>query len=118
MTTLCVLNDRVILETCLLDRSQLAASCLISCLAGAAFVKTSTGYSTGGAQAGDIRLMAWIAHPRGVKVKASGGIRSFDKVKEMYESGADRIGASGTRAILAEATGGGKETAADGAASY
>lgn len=78
---------------------------LVACSAGAAFVKTSTGYGTDGAKAEDIRLMAFIAHPKQVKVKASGAIRSFATLREMVENGADRIGASGTSAIVAEAKG-------------
>ncbi|PWN25236.1 deoxyribose-phosphate aldolase [Jaminaea rosea] len=91
---------KVILETCYLTREEIAASTLVCCLAGAAFVKTSTGYGTGGTKAEDIRLMAEVAHARGVKVKASGGIRSWQTAALMIENGADRVGASGTRAII------------------
>ncbi|CAO1620897.1 unnamed protein product [Parajaminaea phylloscopi] len=96
---------KVILETCYLTRSEIAASTLVACLAGAAFVKTSTGYGTAGAKAEDIRLMSYIAHPRQVKVKASGAIRSLETMRIMVENGADRIGASGTQAIIEEASG-------------
>ncbi|UZJ56959.1 hypothetical protein CBS101457_006279 [Exobasidium rhododendri] len=93
---------KVIIETCFLTREEIAISTLIACKAGAAFVKTSTGYGGGGANAEDVRLMYEIASPQGVKVKASGGIRSADKVKEMVLNGASRVGASGTKAIVAE----------------
>lgn len=63
---------KVILETCYLSREEIAISTLIACKAGAAFVKTSTGYGSGGAKAEDIRLMYEIASAHGVKVKASG----------------------------------------------
>jgi deoxyribose-phosphate aldolase len=63
---------KVILETCYLTREEIAISTLIACKAGAAFVKTSTGYGTGGAKAEDVRLMYEIASLHKVKVKASG----------------------------------------------
>ena len=93
---------KVIIETCYLTREEIAISTLLACKAGAAFVKTSTGYGSGGAKAEDIRLMYQIASAHDVKVKASGGIRTAEKVKEMVANGASRIGASGTRAIVAE----------------
>lgn len=113
-TLLTRLSHRVILETCYLTREQIAASTLVSCLAGAAFVKTSTGYGGGGAKAEDIRLMAEVAHPRGVKVKASGGIRSWETAALMISNGADRVGASGTRAIIEQFENGGSGPAAGG----
>jgi deoxyribose-phosphate aldolase len=63
---------KVIIETCFLTREEIAISTLIACKAGAAYVKTSTGYGGGGAKAEDIRLMYEIANAHGVKVKASG----------------------------------------------
>lgn len=93
---------KVIIETCYLTREEIAISTMLACRAGAAFVKTSTGYGSNGAKAEDVRLMYHIASVYNVKVKASGGIRTATKVKEMVANGASRIGASGTRAILAE----------------
>lgn len=93
---------KVIIETCFLTREEIAISTLIACKAKAAFVKTSTGYGSGGAKVEDIRLMYEIANAHGVKVKASGGIRSAEKVKEMLLNGASRVGASGTKAIVTE----------------
>ncbi len=90
---------KVILETCLLSQSQKKDGCLIAMDAGASFVKTSTGFSTGGATADDIRLMRKVVGDS-VGVKASGGIRTFDKAMEMIEAGASRIGASSSISIV------------------
>lgn len=68
-------------------------------------MKTSTGYASAGAKAADIRLMYHVASPHGVKVKASGAIRSYETLKEMVLNGASRVGASGTRKIVQEAQG-------------
>lgn len=96
---------KVILETCYLSCDEIAVATLLSCLAGAAFVKTSTGYGTGGAKAEDIRLMYEIASKRNVQVKASGAVRTLETVRTMVANGASRVGASGTKAIVAEAQG-------------
>ncbi|CAO1639157.1 unnamed protein product [Sympodiomycopsis kandeliae] len=93
---------KVIIETAYLTWQQVAISTYIACSAGASFVKTSTGYASSGAQPEHIALMSHIAKPFNVQVKASGGIRSLAKVKEMWDMGATRVGASGTRAILDE----------------
>jgi deoxyribose-phosphate aldolase len=71
--------------------------------AGAAFVKTSTGFSTGGATVEAVRLMRAVTHDTRVKVKASGGIGSLADVRCMVEAGAERIGASRTAQILKDA---------------
>jgi deoxyribose-phosphate aldolase len=84
---------KVILETCLLTDEEVNKACEISESAGAAFVKTSTGFSTGGATAHHVRLMKDTVGDR-LMVKASGGIRDKAKALEMIEAGADRIGAS------------------------
>ena len=88
---------KVILETCLLTQEEIVRACQASKNAGADFVKTSTGFSTGGAK--DVALMKRSAG--GLKVKASGGIHSYAEAMEMIEAGADRIGASAGIAILA-----------------
>ena len=84
---------KVILETCLLTEEEKEKACLAAKEAGADFVKTSTGFSTGGATVDDIRLMRRIVGPE-MGVKASGGIRCLADVQAMVEAGADRIGTS------------------------
>ena len=93
---------KVILETSLLDDNQKAIACTLSKLAGADFVKTSTGFSTAGATAHDVALMRTIVGPD-MGVKASGGIRTLDDLKTMTAAGATRIGASASVKIV-EAT--------------
>lgn len=93
---------KVILETCLLTKEEIVKACEICVDAGADFVKTSTGFSTGGATAEDIALMRKTVGPN-VGVKASGGVRDSKAALEMVEAGASRIGASATIAILAGA---------------
>jgi len=92
---------KVILETCLLTDEEKIMSCKICKEAGANFVKTSTGFSTGGATVFDIKLMRSIVKPD-LGVKASGGIRNFETAKAMVDAGASRIGASASVAIAKE----------------
>jgi len=89
---------KVILETCLLTEEEKIMSCKICKEARADFVKTSTGFSTGGATVSDIKLMRGIVKPD-MGVKASGGIRDYETAKAMVEAGASRIGASASVAI-------------------
>lgn len=84
---------KVIIETALLDYEEKVIACLICKETGADFVKTSTGFSTGGATVEDIHLMNRIVGST-MGVKAAGGIRSLDSLKQMIESGATRIGAT------------------------
>lgn len=84
---------KVIIETALLNRAQKIRACEIAKRAGADFVKTSTGFSTGGATIEDIKLMRLTVGPD-MGVKASGGIHTFEDAKAMIEVGATRIGAS------------------------
>lgn len=84
---------KVIIETCLLTREEKVRACELSVKAGADFVKTSTGFSTGGATVEDIRLMRETVGPE-IGVKASGGVRSREDALAMIEAGATRIGAS------------------------
>ena len=84
---------KVILETCLLNDAQKIAGCQASQLAGADFVKTSTGFSTGGATVADVALMRRAVGPQ-MGVKASGGIRTLADVESMRTAGANRIGTS------------------------
>lgn len=92
---------KVILETCLLTDEEKVKACEICKEAGTAFVKTSTGFSKGGATAEDVALMRKTVGPD-MGVKASGGIRTLDDVKKMVQAGADRIGASAGVAIVKE----------------
>jgi deoxyribose-phosphate aldolase len=90
---------KVIIETCLLTDDEKVLACEISKRAGADYVKTSTGFSKGGATAHDIALMRRIVGPS-MGVKASGGVRSFEDAKLMIDSGATRIGASASVKIV------------------
>lgn len=89
---------KVILETCLLTDEEKVKSCRICKEAGADFVKTSTGFSTGGATVADVKLMRAEVKPT-MGVKASGGIRDYETAKAMVDAGASRIGASASVAI-------------------
>jgi len=84
---------KVILETALLSGEQIAAACAVSEAGGASFVKTSTGYSTRGASAEDIRIMRAAVGDR-LGIKASGGIRDRETAEVMIAAGADLIGTS------------------------
>lgn len=89
---------KVIIETCLLTDEEKVTACKLSKEAGADFVKTSTGFSTAGATAKDIKLMRETVG-EGLGVKASGGVRSLEDAELMIENGASRIGASASIAI-------------------
>ncbi|GLC88562.1 deoxyribose-phosphate aldolase [Lysinibacillus piscis] len=90
---------KVIIETCLLTDEEKVKACELSVAAGADFVKTSTGFSTGGATAEDIALMRKTVGPD-LGVKASGGVRNLEDMQKMVEAGATRIGASSGVAIV------------------
>jgi deoxyribose-phosphate aldolase len=83
---------KVIIETCLLSKEEKVRVCQISKAAGAQFVKTSTGFSTGGATTEDISLMRDTVGPK-MGVKASGGIKDYTTALAMVQAGATRIGA-------------------------
>ncbi|MDO5120322.1 MAG: deoxyribose-phosphate aldolase [Coriobacteriales bacterium] len=89
---------KVILECCLLTDDEIVRACEASVRAGAAFVKTSTGFSTGGATLEDVRLMRKTVGDR-CKVKAAGGIHNRAEALAMVEAGADRLGTSSGIAI-------------------
>ena len=90
---------KVIIEACLLTDEEKVKACTVAKLAGAAFVKTSTGYSTGGATVEDVRLMReTVGHEMGVK--ASGGVRTYDDAVAMLKAGANRLGCSSTMKIV------------------
>lgn len=90
---------KVIIETCLLTEKEKIKACEISVEAGAAFVKTSTGFSTGGAKVEDVKLMKKSVHGKAL-VKASGGIRTKEDAQAMIDAGADRIGAGNGVVLL------------------
>jgi deoxyribose-phosphate aldolase len=92
-------HTKVIIETSLLTKEEKIRACELSVKAGADFVKTSTGFSAGGATAEDIALMRKTVGPD-VGVKASGGVRNTEDVQKMIEAGATRIGASSSIAIV------------------
>ena len=97
---------KVILETSMLNREEKIAGCALSKAAGAAFVKTSTGFGGGGATVEDVRLMREVVGPQ-MGVKASGGVRSIADAHNMIEAGANRLGASASVAIVTGGTGSG-----------
>lgn len=90
---------KVIIETSLLTEEEKVRACKLAVSAGTDFVKTSTGFSTGGATVADIALMRETVGPT-IGVKASGGVRSAEDAKNMIEAGATRIGASSGIAIV------------------
>lgn len=92
---------KVILETCLLTKDEIVKLCKLAEVAGADFVKTSTGFSIKGATPEDVALMRKSVSER-VKVKASGGIRSYKDALLMIECGADRLGVSSGVKIVEE----------------
>ena len=95
---------KVILETCLLTFEEKLRASEIALAAGADYIKTSTGFSTGGATVDDISLMRGVAGAR-AGVKASGGIRSLADARAMLEAGATRIGVSASVRIVSELRG-------------
>ncbi|QQS42574.1 MAG: deoxyribose-phosphate aldolase [Acidobacteriota bacterium] len=96
---------KVIIETALLTDDEKVRACIASRNAGADFVKTSTGFSKGGATVEDVRLMRRTVG-RALGVKASGGVKGIDDARKMFEAGATRIGASVGVKIAQEAEGG------------
>jgi deoxyribose-phosphate aldolase len=94
---------KVILETALLTDEEKVRACELTMKAGADFVKTSTGFSSGGATVEDVALMSRTVAPRKLGVKASGGIRTYADVVRMVEAGATRVGCSSSVKIMEEA---------------
>lgn len=93
---------KVIIETCLLTKEEIVAACKCAINAHADFVKTSTGFSTGGAKAEDVALMKETVQDYGLMVKASGGIRTLADAEKMIMAGADRLGCSAGKKIIEE----------------
>ncbi len=94
---------KVILETCLLTKDEIAKACVASMKARADYVKTSTGFNKGGATAEDIALMARTVAPKRLGVKASGGVRTYADAMLMIRHGATRIGSSNSVKMMEEA---------------
>ena len=90
---------KVILETCYLTKDEIKNACLCAKNAGADFVKTSTGFGTGGATVEDVKLMKETVGSS-MEVKASGGIRDYETAIKMIEAGATRLGTSSGKKIL------------------
>jgi deoxyribose-phosphate aldolase len=90
---------KVILETCYLTEEEKVRACRLVMEAGAAFVKTSTGFASGGATVEDVRLMR-NAVGKDFGVKAAGGVRTLEDALKMIEAGANRLGTSGSVAII------------------
>lgn len=95
---------KVIIETALLTKEEIVKACELAQAAGADFVKTSTGFSTSGAAAADVKLMRETVGSS-MGVKASGGIHSAQEAMEMIEAGANRLGTSASVAIITGAKG-------------
>jgi deoxyribose-phosphate aldolase len=90
---------KVIIETCFLTKDEIIIACALATVAGALFVKTSTGFGEKGATVDDIKLMKSIVGNK-VKIKASGGIKNYKTALEMIEAGASRIGTSSSIDII------------------
>ncbi|MCF2661695.1 deoxyribose-phosphate aldolase [Pseudoflavonifractor phocaeensis] len=92
---------KVIVEACQLTQEEKIAICRVVSMSGADFIKTSTGFSTGGATVEDVKLFRERISPD-LRIKAAGGIRTFEQARAMLEAGADRIGASALVALARE----------------
>ncbi|MDD6647966.1 MAG: deoxyribose-phosphate aldolase [Firmicutes bacterium] len=90
---------KVITETCLLTENEITEACRLVMKSGADFIKTSTGFSSGGAEVRDVRLMKKIIGNK-IMIKASGGIRTLETAEAMIEAGADRLGCSASVEIM------------------
>jgi len=90
---------KVIFENCYLNEEEIIAACKICNEAGVDFVKTSTGYGTGGAEDKDIKIMRKYADPR-IQIKAAGGVRTLERAIEIRELGCSRFGCTATVGIL------------------
>jgi deoxyribose-phosphate aldolase len=107
--------SKVIIETALLSDDEKVKACVIAKAAGADFVKTSTGFASGGATAADVALMRRVVGPE-MGVKAAGGVKDLKSAQAMIEAGADRIGASVGVKIVQESRG--QKPAAGGPTGY
>ena len=89
---------KVIVEACQLTQEEKIAACRVVSMSGADFIKTSTGFSAGGATVEDVKLFREHISPD-LRIKAAGGIRTFEQARALLEAGADRIGASALVAL-------------------
>ena len=89
---------KVIIEACSFTQEEKIALCRVVSMSGADFIKTSTGFGAGGATVEDVRLLREHIRPD-LRIKAAGGIRTFEQAQAMIEAGADRIGASALVAL-------------------
>ena len=105
----------MIIEAALLNDEEKIAACSLSKAAGADFVKTSTGFASGGATAADVALMRRVVGAD-MGVKAAGGVRDYEGLKAMVAAGATRVGASAGVRIVQESQG--QKTAASAPAGY
>lgn len=94
---------KVIVEACLLTQEEKEALCRLISMSGADFIKTSTGFSSGGATVEDVALFRRLCAPN-LRIKAAGGIRTLADAQAMISAGADRIGSSGLVALVADGT--------------
>jgi len=108
---------KVIIEAALLTDDEKVRACVIAKVAGADFVKTSTGFGPGGATAADVSLMRRVVG-REMGVKAAGGVRDLESAQAMLDAGADRIGASVGVKIVQESQGGASPAAPPGGGGY
>ncbi|MDY3905406.1 MAG: deoxyribose-phosphate aldolase [Lawsonibacter sp.] len=92
---------KVIVEACQLTQEEKIAACRVVSMSGADFIKTSTGFSAGGATVEDVKLFREHISPD-LRIKAAGGIRTFEQARALLEAGADRIGASALVALAKE----------------
>ena len=90
---------KVIVEACNFTEEEKISLCRVVSMSGAEFIKTSTGFASGGATAEDVRLFREHISPD-MRVKAAGGIRTFEQAQAMLDAGADRIGASALVALM------------------
>jgi deoxyribose-phosphate aldolase len=95
---------KVIIEAALLTDEEKVIACKLAKEAGAEYVKTSTGFASGGATVHDVALMRWAVGPE-MGVKAAGGIKTYAEAMQMIEAGATRIGASASVKIMQEQSG-------------
>lgn len=95
---------KVIIEACLLTQEEKIALCRLLSMSGADFIKTSTGFSTGGATVADIALFRANCSPD-LRIKAAGGVRTLENARAMLDAGADRIGSSALVALVRQSEG-------------
>ena len=105
----CRVLSKVIIEAALLTDEEKVSACALSKAAGADYVKTSTGFGPGGATVADVALMRRVVGPD-IGVKAAGGVRDYEALKNLVTAGASRVGASAGVKIVQESKGGAKSS--------